>query len=70
MAVLTLPRRDPTPGIHAQQRFSFGESRQQVAGSRRYRAAWHYLTGDATPQMVPVLEIKVSPANFKILIAT
>jgi hypothetical protein len=30
----------------------------------------HYLTGDATPQQVSVLEIKVSPANFKISIAT
>src|SRR3989440_10533590 len=40
MPALTLPRRDPTPGIHTQQRFAFGESRQQVPAPKRYRAAW------------------------------
>src|SRR4051794_23360361 len=40
MAVLTLPRRDPTPGIHAQQRFSFGKSHQEIPEPKHYRAAW------------------------------
>src|ERR1043165_9239075 len=40
MRALTLPRRDPAPTINVQQRFSFGGSRQQVAGPKRYRAAW------------------------------
>src|SRR5262249_37235218 len=40
MQALTLPPRDSAPTINAQQRFSFGRSRQQVAGLKRYRAAW------------------------------
>src|ERR1051325_10809540 len=40
MRALTLPRRDPAPTIKVPQRFSFGGSRQQVAGPKRYRAAW------------------------------
>jgi len=37
---LTLPRSDSGPNINAQQRFSFGGSRQQVREPKRYRAAW------------------------------
>src|ERR671922_1678123 len=40
MAALTLPRRDSTPTINAQQHFSFGASREQFGGPKRYRAAW------------------------------
>src|ERR1700750_1978928 len=40
MQALTLPRRDSEPTINAQQRFSFGEGRQQLPGPKRYRAAW------------------------------
>src|SRR6267142_953645 len=40
MPALTLPRRDSAPTINVQQRFSFGGSRQQVPGPKRYRAAW------------------------------
>ena len=40
MQALTLPRRDSAPSINVQQRFSFGVSRQQVSGPKRYRAAW------------------------------
>jgi UDP-2,3-diacylglucosamine pyrophosphatase LpxH len=40
MPALTLPRRDSAPTINAQQRFSFGGSRQQVRGPKCYRAAW------------------------------
>src|SRR5690348_10147386 len=40
MAALTLPRRDLSPTMNTQQRFSFGERRQEVAGLNRYRAAW------------------------------
>ena len=40
MPALTLPRRDSASTINAQQRFSFGGSRQQVPGPKRYRAAW------------------------------
>ena len=41
MQALTLPRRDSAPTIKPQQqRFSFGGSRQQVPGPKRYRAAW------------------------------
>src|SRR6201997_167743 len=40
MPALTLPRRNSGPTINAQQRFSFGESREQFRGSTRYRAAW------------------------------
>src|SRR6201984_3823061 len=37
---LTLPLRDSAPKISAQQRFSFGGSRQQLRGPKRYRPAW------------------------------
>ena len=40
MPALTLPQRNSAPTINAQQRFSFGESSQQVQASKRYRAAW------------------------------
>src|ERR1700758_10908 len=40
MPALTLPRPDSAPTINAQHRFSFGGSRQQVRGPKRYRAAW------------------------------
>src|SRR5678816_1547993 len=40
MQALTLPRRNSAPTISVQQRFSFGGSRQQVPGPKRYRAAW------------------------------
>src|SRR4026208_1649471 len=40
MQALTVPRRDSATTINAQQRFSFGGSRQQVPGPKRYRAAW------------------------------
>src|SRR5437667_6260713 len=40
MQALTLPRRDSAPTINVQQRFSFGGSRPQVPGPKRYRAAW------------------------------
>jgi UDP-2,3-diacylglucosamine pyrophosphatase LpxH len=40
MQALTLPGRDSPPTINAQQRFSFGGSRQQVPVPKRYRAAW------------------------------
>src|SRR5918996_2113285 len=40
MPALTPPRRDSPPAINAQQRFSFGGSRQQVPVPQRYRAAW------------------------------
>ena len=40
MHALTLPRRDSPPAVSAQQRFSFGGSRQQVPLPQRYRAAW------------------------------
>src|SRR6188472_4114005 len=40
MPALTLPRREPAPTSNVQQRFSFGGSRQQVPGPKRYRAAW------------------------------
>src|SRR5262249_46326933 len=40
MQALTLPRRNSAPTMNAQQRFSFGGSRQQLSGPKRYRAAW------------------------------
>ena len=40
MQALTLPPRDSTPTINAQQRFSFDGTRQPVPGPKRYRAAW------------------------------
>jgi UDP-2,3-diacylglucosamine pyrophosphatase LpxH len=40
MPALTLPRLDPAPTINVQQRFSFGGSRQQLPGPKRYHAAW------------------------------
>src|SRR3954469_12492473 len=40
MQALTLPRRDSAPAINVQQRFSFGASRQELPGTKRYRAAW------------------------------
>jgi UDP-2,3-diacylglucosamine pyrophosphatase LpxH len=40
MPALTLPRRDSGRTINTQQRFSFGASREQFRGPKRYRAAW------------------------------
>jgi UDP-2,3-diacylglucosamine pyrophosphatase LpxH len=40
MQALNLPRRESGQTINVQQRFSFGGSRQQVPGGKRYRAAW------------------------------
>src|SRR4051794_10409058 len=40
MQALTLPRRDSAPAINVQQRFSFGGSREELPGTKRYRAAW------------------------------
>jgi UDP-2,3-diacylglucosamine pyrophosphatase LpxH len=40
MPALTLPRRDGARTINAQQRFSFGVSREQFRGPKSYRAAW------------------------------
>ena len=40
MQALILPRRDSAPPVDAQQRFSFGGSRQHLPRSTRYRAAW------------------------------
>jgi UDP-2,3-diacylglucosamine pyrophosphatase LpxH len=40
MPVLILPRGDSAPILNAQQRFSFGGSRERVSRPKRYRTAW------------------------------